>query len=563
MMEINPQHINLDSLFSNRLFRIPQYQRAYSWRSKQRNDLFEDIKKSYAAGQRNHFMATIVGMRRDKPTVISTSEHQVVEIVDGQQRITTLILLLKAISDALPSEEKTRKDLEEMLVKGDSATLLLLQTNHDSSGYFADYIRDGKHPRPSEAETLADRRLLRAIRECRDFVKKWQREGHPLIELVVHLKNRLTFIFHEIGDEALVYSVFEVLNSRGLEVSWFDRLKSMLMAVVFESGTGNEYETIDEVHQLWADIYKTVGLRLGLSTESLRFAATLRSEDQPSRVLNPEDAANALRGQAQTVAQVIETTKWILSVTKAVDTLRADQRKSAVTQVLNARLVAVAVNLREDFSETEKDRILRRWENVTFRIFGIYGKDARTAVGAYVRLAWNIWQKELSAEQILSCLSRIGSKYPCNEESVSAELSEVNAYGERFTLEELRYLFHRYEEYLAREAGQKFCNQHWNHIWQARPIDSVEHILPQSSKKEYIHWLGNLTILPPKLNSTLQDKPPSKKATAYTKTGLRDSGSVAERINKQRINKQGKWCKEEVLERERELIAWAAREWSD
>ncbi len=123
---------------------------------------------------------------------------------------------------------------------------------------------------------MADRELLSGIDDCEKLVGDWQSDGNSLEELVSLLKNRLTFVFHEIGDEALVYSVFEVFNSRGLDVSWFDRLKSMLMAIVFEADTGNKSEIIDEVHQLWTNIYRCVGLRLGMSTESLRFAATLR-----------------------------------------------------------------------------------------------------------------------------------------------------------------------------------------------------------------------------------------------------------------------------------------------
>ena len=67
MMEIHPQHYSLDDLLSKRLFRIPQYQRSYSWGTKQRIDLFNDIKQSFRAGNdRDHFMATVVGLRRGK-----------------------------------------------------------------------------------------------------------------------------------------------------------------------------------------------------------------------------------------------------------------------------------------------------------------------------------------------------------------------------------------------------------------------------------------------------------------------------------------------------------------
>ena len=85
-----------------------------------------------------------------------------------------------------------------------------------------------------------------------------------------------------------------------------------------------------------------------------------------------------------------EVTKWVKSVTEAVDELNADQRRNAVTKIAQARLVAVAVNLRSDLTTEDRNKILRRWENVTFRIYGMCGKDARTKVVEYTRLAWQI-----------------------------------------------------------------------------------------------------------------------------------------------------------------------------
>ena len=331
MMEIQPQHVTLGQLFQERLFRIPQYQRSYSWGAKQRQDLLSDIQRVYGQGlERSHFMATIVGLRR-QGVIIGTTQHQFVDIVDGQQRVTTLILLLKAIAIAIENLDNgngsVTREIEASLVKDDNATLLLLQTNHDSSDYFANYLRNGIHPPSQDAKTAADKELLSAIEQCEQFVTRWSTDGNSLVDLVTLLKNRLTFILHEISDESLVYSVFEVLNSRGLAVSWFDRLKSMLMAIVFENAD-NQVEIIDTVHNLWAQIYECVGLRLGLSTESLRFAATLRSQTCPSRPLGEGDATNLLYGQSKEGSEhVIKTTRWLFDVTKAVDLLAANGKK--------------------------------------------------------------------------------------------------------------------------------------------------------------------------------------------------------------------------------------------
>jgi len=61
-MQIQPQFQTVGYLLTGRLFHIPEYQRAYSWQTRQRGDLFEDIKKVHSSGNDStHFMATIVG----------------------------------------------------------------------------------------------------------------------------------------------------------------------------------------------------------------------------------------------------------------------------------------------------------------------------------------------------------------------------------------------------------------------------------------------------------------------------------------------------------------------
>ena len=95
--------------------------------------------------------------------------------------------------------------------------------------------------------------------ECKSFVQKWE---NP-IELLSLLKNQLWFILHETDDVETVYTVFEVLNNRGLEVSWLAKLKSRLMEVASDSRQVNRIEHIEELHRIWGAFYATVGLRDG------------------------------------------------------------------------------------------------------------------------------------------------------------------------------------------------------------------------------------------------------------------------------------------------------------
>lgn len=558
MLLIQPQYLTLSKLWDGRLFRIPEYQRAYSWTSHQRKDLFGDIEKTHAKGaDAGHFMAAVVCLRRDKQ-VLGTDEYHVLDVVDGQQRLTTLIILMNAIKLALNpnnrSEEKLAKELSELLVKVEGEELLLLQTNHDSSHHFANFLRDGVADDPTSAKMLADREMLSAISECKEFVKKWLGSGESLLSLASLLKNRLHFLLHEVNDEKMVYTVFEVLNSRGLDVSWLDRLKSILMGNAFEFQNANSKGVIKDLHTIWRDIYALIGLRQGMSTEALRYAATLWTKVASSRPLGEEDAVELLRSSATTAKTTRDVANWLLRVTKACDQVVASNRLNAVTRITQARLLATAVYLREDLKLSERDSILKRWEKVSFRIYGLLSNDARTRVGDYVRLAWRVVNEKLPAKTILKELAIIGEEFPIEE--AAEALRNANCYES--WEDELRYLLFRYEEHLAKSQKFNFSNEQWERIWMVSPTDSIEHIWAKSkAPNKHRHRIGNLVLLPPKLNSKLQALDPSNKADSYRKTGLLIAGEVADCIEDEG------WNGKSIQDREDEIIAWATKEWAD
>lgn len=559
MIAIHPQYLPLSKLLNDRLFRIPEYQRAYSWTSKERKDLFSDIRKTHAKGsEAGHFMAAAVCLRRGKQT-LGTDEYQVLEVVDGQQRLTTLIVLLKAIVLALNPKDKAEKkvldELNDLLVKAETDELLLLQTNHDSSHYFVNYLRKGVSPPSAEAKMLADKELLHAIEDCQEFVKEWRNDSLMLTSLVALLKNRLYFLLHEIEDEKSVYTVFEVLNSRGLDVSWLDRLKSILMGAAFELKAAPNDAVIKELHTIWRDIYSTVGLRQGMSTEALRFAATLWADEAPSRPLGEEDSVDMLRDGAVKAKEIRDVAQWLFQVTRACNTVTANPRINAVTRIAQARLLATAIYLRDDITARQRGALLARWEKVSFRIYGMLGNDARKRVGDYVRLAWSVVNEELTVKEIDAAILDIGEEFSIDH-AVEA-LRNCNCYDEWEG--ELRYFMFRYEEYLAKQSGLNFSNEQWEKIWMVSPAESIEHILPKSKAPEKTkHRLGNLVLLPPRLNSKLQDDDPKDKTEAYRKTGLLIAGEVAALINAKK-----KWSAKMIAEREDALLAWARTEWAD
>ncbi len=509
--------------------------------------MFEDIDRLRNRPEQRHFMATVVGLNRGLKTII-TDEYSVIEVVDGQQRLTTLVVLLKAIQLSLGDHSKLAAELQGILIKQDELSLILLQMNHDPNGYFAEYLRHGKSSDPGVAKTIAERALLTAIKDCTKFVNNWG----DLIHLTGIVKNRLTFIFHEIDDEATVYTVFEVLNSRGLAVPWLDRLKSLLMGIAFEHGSGNKAEIIAELHGIWEGIYTTIGLRQGLSTEALRFAATLKSGNQRSKALGEEEAVESLAKQCGTdPVRTIAASRWVLHVAEGVEEfLAVAHRSRAVTRIAHARLLAVAIGLSR-FSAAERAVMYATWEKISFRVFGLCHKDARTQVGEYVRLAWDCVNTDITAAAAEARLLRVGSDDREHGIDWAVEnIKKTNCY--EGWEEELRYLMYRYEE---DRAHGNIKNEQWERIWEQSAAHSIEHIQPQSSTAKYVHFLGNLMLLPPGLNSTLNDKAPAQKTTAYRATGLHSATEVA-----QAIESEG-WGAAQVEQREQRLLEWVRKTW--
>ena len=564
MPPIKPDYLTLHKLLSERLFKIPDYQRAYSWTGRQRKDLFEDIIKVYEkSNDRIHFMATIVCHDRGK-ILLGTNQFDQLDVVDGQQRITTLIILLKSIEIALNSkqgknkeEERAAIEIKELLVKVDRDRLLLLQTNHDTSHYFGNFMRSGDIQNPKHADTIADREILSAIQDCQEFVNdKWEYE---LLELLTLVKNNLSFILYLVNEEQEVYTIFEVLNSRGIEVSWLDRLKSILMGKSFEiskkqyDGESNN-ELIEDLRRTWSDIYKEIGLRQGLNSEALRFAATLWKFNSRNRVLDERNSVEVFRSAADTESNIREVSRWILEVTKACDVIASYHHLGAVTRISQVRLLAVAIYLAKHIKKNEKEKLLDYCEKVSFRIYAMLGNDARSQVGNYLRLARKIVYENISIEDAILEIKKIGKEFPIDD--AIKKMEEKNCYDG--WKNELRHFIFRREKFLAKQQRRSLRQNQWKIIWENNLSDSIEHILPQSKADEDIkHNIGNLTLLPPKTNSQLKDKDPENKSDVYIRTGILTTIEIGETI------KTSGWSKDVILERCKELCEWARNEWSD
>lgn len=570
---IEPTYANLQKLFADRVFRIPAYQRFYSWQPRQRSDLFSDIKKlSTSATDQHHFMATIVCNRTGETKAIGTAEYTVNDVVDGQQRLTTLIVLLKCIELAL-SEGVEREELANILVKRDGL-LILLQTNNINAHLFNAFIREGKKTDRKEVKLKSDLNLVQAIQECTSFVKSWQ-QTRPLPDLMRLILHRLGFVVFDTVDARAVYTLFEVLNSRGLAVDWLDKTKSILMGRAFElsGSTIAAQAAIEGLQKVWGRIYDKLAEADVSGEEVLRITSTLYYGTEQGKPRSAEDSLEVIRDVCSLPKHPEEMSTRILRVAELTTEVYRNAQWNVIADILHARVLAVALFLANGVSSHERQMLFEQWERVTFRIFGLLQKDSRTKVGDYVRLASRIVKGDpnyQSFNQIMTALKELGAGYPVAD-AVGQGLRRSDLYS--VSPDVCRYVLWNYEEALAdRKGPSATVNEHERaQIWELRAVDSVEHIFPQSLAEGWkdktgdkpfnletinanVHRIGNLLLLPQQLNAEAQARPFTEKRLLYKQHHLRMIDEVASLED---------WTLDSIDRRELALAEWAAKRWAD
>lgn len=235
-------------------YRVPRFQRDYSWTADQWEDLWQDLEGVLVpGGEAAHYMGYLV---------LQTQDQRVFEVIDGQQRLTTLSLIVLAVLRGLQDlveanieADNNRRRIEQLrnsyIGYLDPVTLISkskLTLNRNNDGYYHDYIVPlQKLPRRN---LRASEHMLRKAFEW--FSKRVhdsyadQRDGAVLAKFIDDIADKLFFTVITVTDELNAFKVFETLNARGVRLSPTDLLKNYLFSVVHrESSHPHEIETLE------------------------------------------------------------------------------------------------------------------------------------------------------------------------------------------------------------------------------------------------------------------------------------------------------------------------------
>jgi uncharacterized protein with ParB-like and HNH nuclease domain len=234
------QTFNLKDLFENNFFFIPDYQRGYSWESDQLVDLTNDI-ENISKLDHNHYTGTIVAAK-------DPFKENTYELVDGQQRLTTLLILLNQIYFLLPEKYEEIKSL--YISRGTlGAEKLVFTPNLETQDCFEQAIL---YNQPFNSEIKSHECMIGA----KNYFLKWLTLNQDSVAVFYHtITTKLSFLFYTPHKEKDIGIMFEVINNRGKKLSELEKIKNYF---IYYSTVHDKITLREEINKRWVNIQENL-----------------------------------------------------------------------------------------------------------------------------------------------------------------------------------------------------------------------------------------------------------------------------------------------------------------
>jgi len=255
MPSINTSKVDLRTLFSNDfLFCIPHYQRPYSWGKEQCEQLIEDL---FEANRENdYFLGTCI-LQQNGVHGQSTQY----EIIDGQQRITTLQILLACLRD-LVEDEQYKKPTQDKIYQAANpadgvAETIRLKVRSIDRQFFRDYVQKCGGTN-SIGESSPTDSIKQRIKENIIFFKESLiNKGQEYIkELILFLSTKCVMIYVSTESFEDAFRLFSITNDRGLQLRKIDILKSFNLNPDYYTDCPDD---ITRYSQMWESMENDLG----------------------------------------------------------------------------------------------------------------------------------------------------------------------------------------------------------------------------------------------------------------------------------------------------------------
>ena len=510
-------------------YRIPRFQRDYSWTNEEWEDLWLDLLGTLKDdGEPAHYMGYLV---------LQSADDKTFDVIDGQQRLTTISIIVLAVLKNIQRQieagndaeaNKRRKDqiLQTYVGYLDPVTLVArpkLTLNRNNNNYFQTYLVPLGHL-PQRGFRASEHLLRKAFdwfdKQVAAFLKaSTGNEGMRLAKLIEDISDRLFFTVITVTDELNAYKVFETLNARGVRLSATDLLKNYLFSVL-DRGGENDHE-LRNLEDRWEAI---VG-RL----QSENFPDFLRVHWNSRRSFARQaDLFKTIRAQVttpQTVFQLLRDmeedldTYLTLSSPDASEWPPEDKHLAGVLKTFRVRQpFPLLLAAKRIFDAPDFTGLLRATVVISMRFNVIGSYSTAEQERKYNEVAERVARKEL--DRLGPALLAMRNIYPDDTAFRAAFAEKTIRTTDSRNNRVVRFILCSLEKHLSGQ-DHSFTSDAFN----------IEHVLPQNAPDGWggfsnddaealIFRLGNMTLMQTGANRDLGNAPYVEKRPVLQQSGF-------------------------------------------
>lgn len=565
-MNFNTSNQTFRQLLGNGLsYRVPPFQRDYSWTDDEWDDLWQDMQGLFEPeGESAHYMGYLV---------LQSSNNKRFDIIDGQQRITTLSVMILAALGHLkdlveagvdaPNNQRRRDALQNSYIGYLDPVSLVprpkLELNRHNNRFFQTYL--------VPLEALPQRNLNASEHQLRKaFI--WFKErlksrvgtqvdsGEQLAAFLDSLVDKLFFTVITVTDELNAFKVFETLNARGVRLSATDLLKNYLFSVISAGGDTHENE-LTALEERWERIAGLLGsesfpefLRVYWNSRHTLVRKSDLFKTIRKRINDREKAFELLRG-------LDRSAEIYAALRDPQDGFWEAEERKALQQLLmfNVRQpLALLLACHEKFADGQRTiftRTLRAVSVISFRYNVICNLQTHDQERVYNEAARKISDGKFS--QLQDIFQALRAIYPDDNHFKTAfgekELRTTNTRNRKV----VRYIMFEIEHQIsAQSLDFESATYNLEHILPENPSEAWGHI-EDSKQDRLIYRLGNMTPLETGVNRDIGNLPYDQKRLAYAKSDFQITRGIAEHYDE--------WTEAKIIARQTQLAKAASAIW--
>ena len=563
---------SLSEIFNSKIFRIPDFQRGYSWGENQLNDFWEDIQNLHS--QQSHYIGLLTVEPIDSSYIQKSEKWQEDQwlldkgmsayyIIDGQQRLTTIIILLHEILRKLKDDEEINYDTKRDWVK----RFLYCTSSHSYKSFIFGYEKDNPsdeffktkilEQKSSSAdkypETLYTANLMFAKEFFANKLKDLSEEQKG--EIFAKVVKNLKFNFYEIDDSLDVYVTFETMNNRGKELSKLELLKNRLiyLSTLLPECDETKNRLRKDINETWKTVYEYLGKNKDNPLDDDDFLFNHWIMYYTYNRSGSEMYADYLLKKQFTTKNIGEGPDNVSfkSIKDYIDSLAdcvkqwfylhniqysnySNKIKEMVQKLERLKMYAfppmIMAVFKKENNESDIYKFLSVCERFNFLVFAVSHRSSHTQNNNIYKMARQYYNDELNIHEIIQninfLIDGVDENYYCGWfdldrfKSHITELFTKNNKDGFYSWNGLRYFLYEYELSLQASANPKVS---WEDFNKRTREDTIEHIYPQTAtekywkekfkkiqnkptqKRLYLNSLGNLLLLSRSKNSTLQN----------------------------------------------------------